>query len=134
MSDASLYLVTTPAMLTVYSSAIDAALGLAEPVRGTVVGGPDCLPLEYAGIGTPGWTDAMYRGAWVSADRTEACVEVRAEMQSFAGVPFEWAGQQYVFPALEEGVTEIPERFLPEAGGFWWNGAPLVEQSEESSP
>jgi hypothetical protein len=134
MTESVLYLITTPAMLTIYSSAIDAALGIAEPVRGTVVGGPDCLPLEYEGIGTPGYTDAVYRGAWVSADRTEACVEVRPEMTTFAGMPFEWAGQAYVFPTLDEGVTEVPDRFLPENGGLWWNGAPLTEQSEEQIP
>jgi hypothetical protein len=123
----SLYLVTTPEMLSIYSSAIDAALGLPEPVRGTTVGGPDCVPFVYGGIGTPGWTDAVYRGSWVSADRTEACVEIVDDMRQFAGAAFEWNGQAYVFPTLDEGVPELPARFLPENGGFWWDGAPLGE-------
>ena len=130
----SVYLITTPEMLSIYSSAIDAQLGIPEPVRGTVVGGPDCLPVEYEGVGTPGWTDAVYRGSWVSADQTEACVEILPDMMQFAGVSFEWAGQHYTFPALDEGVPEIPDRFRPENGGFWWDGAPLSEQSEETSP
>jgi hypothetical protein len=125
----SLYLVTTPALLSVYSSVIDATLGIPEPVRGTTVGGPDCVPTTYQGIGTPGWTDAVYRGSWVSADRTEACVEILPDMMQFAGMPFTWAGVDYVFPSLDEGVPEIPARFLPENGGFWWDGAPLADEA-----
>jgi hypothetical protein len=129
MSDAPrLYLVTTPEMLSIYSSAIDAQLGIPEPVRGEVVGGPDCVPLVYGGVATPGWTDAVYRGSWVSADRTEACVEITPDMTQFAGMTFEWDGQSYTFPSLEEGVSELPARFLAENGGFWWDGSPLVEE------
>lgn len=119
------YYVTTPEHLELLASAVNALCGLGQPVRGTVVGGPDFLPTEYTGIGTPGWTDCMFRGSWVSSDLAQAAISVAPEMLTFADQIVVVGELLVEFPSAEEQVEELPASLLPENGAFWWNGETL---------
>lgn len=129
----ALYLVRTPSELVAIARAVNVLVGLSAPVRGAVVGGPDTLPTEYQGMGTPGWTDAASRGSWVAADLSLAAAPVPAGMEQFSGLTVELDGAPYTLPLLEEAVTEeqLPYALTPEGGAFWWaghvdeNGAPI---------
>ena len=130
----TLYFVTTPDQLTLLSRAANQVLGLVEPVRGTVVGGPDTLPSEYGGVGTPGWTDTVFRGSWVSADYSKAAVEIVPEMLALAGQTVDVDGVGVTFPVESDGVTELPPELLEENGAFWWSGADVEQGAEEPGP
>lgn len=119
------YLVTTPARLAELSAAVNVLLGFDKPRRGVTVGGPDFVPQEYTGPGTPGWTDTVYRGSWVSKDLALAAVEVSPEMLGMAGKTVQVNGASVTFPEESEGVDELPAKLLPENGAFWWDGRPL---------
>ncbi len=119
-----MYLVTSPAQLALYARAINVLAGLAQPVRGVTVGGPDFVPLEYTGFGTPGWTDCVYRGSWVIADLSEACAHVSDDLLQYAGLQVDIGeGVIVTLPGVEVAVEEIPERFTESEGAFWWDGS-----------
>lgn len=119
------YYVTTPEQLTLLSTAVNLLAGLTEPVRGVVHGGPDTLPAEFRGPGTPGWTDTLFRGSWVSADYTLAAIEVVPEMLAFAGQSVMIGDVLVTMPAESDGVEQLPPELHPEQGAFWWAGADL---------
>lgn len=122
-----IYLITTPAQLSLYARAINVLAGLAQPVRGTTVGGPDFVPLRYTGLGTPGWTDSVYRGSWVTADLSEACAQVSEDLLQYAGMQVDVGdGEIVTLPGLDVAVTDIPARFTEAQGAFWWDGKPLA--------
>jgi hypothetical protein len=132
------YYVTTPEDLTLLSTAANLLAGLTEPVRGVVHGGPDSLPTEFAGPGTPGWTDTLFRGSWVSADQTMAGVEVTPDMLRFAGQSVMVGDVLVTMPTEAEGVEELPPELLEENGAFWWEGdtgqTPEEQPPEEPPP
>ena len=117
------YFVSTPEELTLLSQAVNILSGLSEPVRGEVVGGPDTLPREFRGAGTPGWTDTVFRGSWVSADQSIAAVEVLPDMLAFSGQSVQIGDVLVTLPTEAEGVDQLPPELLPENGAFWWSGA-----------
>jgi hypothetical protein len=121
------YYVTTPEDMLLLTDAINLLGGLTEPVRGTVVGGPDSLPTEYAGPGTPGWTDTIFRGCWLSADQTMAGVEVVPEMEQFGGQSVMVGDVLVTVPTQAECVEELPPELLIENGAVWWDMGPLPE-------
>ena len=129
----TLYYVTTPEELTLLSTGANLLLGLTEPVRGVVHGGHDSLPTEFAGPGTPGWTDTVFRGSWVSADMTVAAVEIVPEMLALAGQTVMVGDQLVEFPTEAEGVEVLPPELLEENGAFWWDGRD-VDQASEQAP
>jgi hypothetical protein len=128
------YYVTTPAALTLLSTAANTLAGLTEPVRGVVHGGPDSLPTEFAGPGTPGWTDTLFRGSWVSADQSMAGIEVTPDMLKFAGQSVMVGDVLMTMPTEDEGVDELPAALLEENGAFWWEGDVQQEPPDEPPP
>lgn len=119
------YYVTTPQHLATLASAVNALCGLSNPVRGTVVGGPDFLPRTFDGPGTPGWTDSVFRGSWVSADLSLAALPVTPDMLAFAGQMVVVGDTLVEFPTEDDGVTELPDALLEVNGAFWWGGEEL---------
>ncbi len=119
------YLVRTPAELSLLARAVNIIVGLETPVRGVVHGGPDNLPRAWEGVGTPGFTDAAFRGSTVSADMTQAAVEVLPGMEQLAGLVVQVDGVDVTLPALSEAVDALPDALLAENGAFWWDGSPL---------
>lgn len=104
--------------------------GLSKPVRGVVHGGPDFLPTKYMGVGTPGFTDAVFRGSWVAADFSLAAVEIAPEMMEYAGHVMMIDGVEVTFPSESDGVDELPPELLEENGAFWWIGGESQEPEE----
>lgn len=114
------YLVSDPDTLMKYARCVDVLVGLQQPLRGTVVGGPDSLPTEWEGVGTPGYTYAAYRGAWRSADETVAGLEVTEIMLPFAGQSATVLGELVTLPTEADLVPEMPPELLEENGATWW--------------
>ena len=120
-----MYYVTTPQHLATLASAVNALCGLAQPVKGTVHGDVAFTIPDYAGPGTPGWTDSVFRGSWVSADLSQAAITVVPDMLSFSGQLVVVGDTLVEFPTEADGVAELPPALLPENGAFWWDGTPL---------
>lgn len=118
------YLVTTPDQLTLLAYAVNKLLDFRGPVRGTVVGGPDFLPQTFEGFDTPGWTDSVFRGSWVSADCALAALPVTEAMFAFAGQLVVVGEHLVEFPEESDGVAELPHALTLEGGAFWWSGEP----------
>lgn len=114
------YLVSDPTTLMKYARCVDILVGLQQPVRGTVVGGPDSLPTEWAGADTPGYTYAAYRGAYKSADEKIAGLEVTEVMLPFAGQSAEVNGDLVTLPTTDQLQKEMPPELLEENGATWW--------------
>lgn len=123
----TLYLVTTPEQLTLLAYAANKLVGFTGPVRGVVHGGPDFLPQTFEGFDTPGWTDSVFRGSWVSADGALAALPVAPAMLAFAGQLVVVGEHLVEFPEESEGVAALPPELLEENGAFWWSGEPLDE-------
>jgi hypothetical protein len=119
------YYVATPQQLVLLAHAVEALLGLTNPVRGVVHGGPDFLPTTFAGFGTPGWTDSVFRGSWVSADLSLAAVPIVPDMLAFAGQIVVVGEHLVEFPSEEDGVEELPDALLEANGAWWWSGEEL---------
>lgn len=88
------------------SAAINLFVGLEQPVRGRVVGGPDCLPTTYY-YGAPGWTDSYFSGTLESDDRSIAACEVVDAMLPFEGRTVTTVSGTIRFPLMSETVTEV---------------------------
>lgn len=114
------YLVTAPEIMMKYARALDIIVGLTQPIRGTVVGGPDSLPTAWEGADTPGFTHAAYRGAWKSVDEKIAGLEVTDAMLPFAGMSAEVLGELVTLPTTDQLVKEMPPELLEENGATWW--------------
>jgi hypothetical protein len=111
--------------LTLLAYAVNKLVGFTGPVRGTVVGGPDFLPRAFEGFDTPGWTDSVFRGSWVSADGALAALPVTESMFAFAGQLVVVDEHLVEFPEESDGVAELPPELLEENGGWWWSGEEL---------
>jgi hypothetical protein len=103
--DMKLYLVGTQASFVTMSLAVNSLVGLSQPTRGVVGGGPDCLPVTYF-PGAPGWTETYFSGTIDALDGSVSAVPVIDEMFAFEGMSAVVSGTIINLPRLSDAVAE----------------------------